>query len=310
MRKTFVLAFLIIGCGNDAQTGPQLLPGFNPPAPPANGFQVIAPIVKDIQPGKDYEMCTWTNYIFDKTTDVKGVQGFQSKYGHHVIMFSTAVQQPGGTTRICTDADMSTFRFGAGAGGEGQESVNTAPGNLVYRVPAGSQIVLNHHYINAGTAPIDAQSAINVYLADPNAQNVPSGAMTVLDTTMKIPTGGGGLDISCTMNQQFQAWLVIPHMHEFGTHITVDQVTGGSSNRIFDLAWDPSYTFHPPEIRRDPSNPFIFAQGDQIKIHCDWDNPTGAELTFGREMCVAFAQTINPNNVPDLDCDKGVWSQF
>jgi hypothetical protein len=313
MRKTFVLAFLIIGCGNDAQTGPQLLPGFNPPAPPANGFQVILPIVKDLQPGHDYEMCTWTDKMLDHDTDVKAVQGLQSKGGHHVIMFSTLVTQPPGTTRVCTDADMATFRFGAASGGEGTADLNMAPGNLVYRLPKGAQIVVNHHYINATTDVLSAQSALNVTLADPNAQNIPSGTLTFLDTTMKVPVGGGGLDISCTMNQDFSAWVVFPHMHEHGTHMTVDLVpmaTPMQAQRLFDVQWDPSYVFHPPSIKRDPTDPFQFRTGDQVKIHCDWENTSAGPYAFGVEMCVAFAATINTDNRPDTMCDKGQWGTF
>src|SRR5262249_26164287 len=153
---------------------------------------------------------------------IKGVQGIQSQGGHHVVVYSTTIKQPAGTSRVCTDADMTSFRFSAGAGGEGQGAINMAPANLVFRIPAGSQLVVNHHYINATPKPTDAQSVVNVYFAEPGTQNIPAGSLAFLDSSMRIPAGGGGLDVTCTLNKEFDAWLVIPHMHELGRHITVD----------------------------------------------------------------------------------------
>ena len=34
------------------------------------------------------------------------------------------------------------------------------------------------------------------------------------------------------------------------------------------------------------------------------------DLTFGLEMCVAFGQTINPDDKPGLQCNKGTWGTF
>jgi hypothetical protein len=51
----------------------------------------------------------------------------------------------------------------------------------------------------------------------------------------------------------------------------------------------------------------VLAMGDVVAIHCTWDNDTGKELTFGFEMCVAFAQFVDDENIGGWNCNKGEW---
>src|ERR1035441_984171 len=69
-----VLAGAAIACGSGSgggSSGPamidgvQVMAGFDPgvPAPaPSDGFQVILPIISNIQPGASDEWCTWTSF--------------------------------------------------------------------------------------------------------------------------------------------------------------------------------------------------------------------------------------------------------
>ena len=279
---------------------------------PANGYQVIMPIVKDLQPGADNEICTWTDLVVDHDVDLRAVQAFQTTGGHHVVLYTTAKQQPPGTTRTCTDDDMTTFRFSAASGGEGQIGKNEAPGNLVFRVPAGSQIVLNHHYINATTQVRDAQSAMSIWLADPGQQYRLSGSLAVVDTSLKIPSGSSTMDIHCTMPRDFKAWYMIPHMHAYGTRISITHVSAAAApEALFDIQeWSPGFTFHPPEIRKDPDAPMLFAAGDRLDIHCEWNNTTASPMTFGIEMCVGFSEFVDDAGAGNLACDAGRWTAF
>jgi hypothetical protein len=312
MRRLFVVAALVAGCHNSSSTPmlPELQALLQPK--PANGYQVILPIVRGLVPGADNEVCTWTDLIVDHDVDLRAVQAFQTVGGHHVVLFTTTKQQPPGTTRVCTNDDMATFRFSAGSGGEGIVGKNEAPGNLVFRVPAGAQIVLNHHYINATAQMRDAQSAMNIWIADPGPTYRVSGSMAVLDTNLSLPVGPSAMDIHCTMPRDYQMWLLIPHMHAYGTRITITHATpAGASDTLFDIQqWSPSYTFHPPEIRKDPDAPFALAAGDQLSVHCEWNNTTSSEMTFGIEMCVGFAQFVDTNLTGNVACDGGHWGAF
>jgi hypothetical protein len=282
----------------------------DPGPAPSNGLQIILPVVHDIEPGADTELCTWTDVIADHDIFIRSVQGYQGPAGHHLIIYKTKKLDQPGTTRKCGTNDLTEIRFVAGSGGEGMNA--TAPGDLAYTVEKGYQIVVNHHYINATPKPIDSQSAINIYFTEPGQAFTHTGAMVVVNTDFNLPQGSTSLDISCTLKNDLKVWFAIPHMHEFGTHIWVDHIpVNGTADRLFDVdPWDPSMTFHPPELTADPAQAMKFNTGDKVNVHCDWDNTSGGNLTFGIEMCVFFAQTVDDTGLGNLACDSGSWGDF
>ena len=312
MKKLcLVVGISVVGCGTDTPEGPEMLPELSAEleAAPTNGMQVVSPIFEPIEAGKDYEICTWTDKIVDKQTDVRWTQGFQTEPpGHHVILFYTLDKQPPGTQRVCTDTDMATFRFLAGNGGNKEK--NEAPGNLVYRIPAGAQIVMNHHYLNASDEDMRGQSAVNIKFAEPGTW-IPSGNTAIVNTALEVQTGETTQNMHCTIDRQMKLWYLAPHMHRWGKHITVDVTKNNEKTRFFDVDnWDPSFTFHPPELRKDPADPLVLNPGDEIDVSCSWNNTENRVLPFGFEMCVAFGQFVDDAGMGNWACDGGHWVDF
>jgi hypothetical protein len=113
------------------------------------------------------------------------------------------------------------------------------------------------------------------------------------------------------MPDDYKLWLIIPHMHAYGTRITVTHATPTTAETLFDVQpWSPAYTFHPPQIVKDPDAPMVLAKGDSLNVHCEWDNTTSSDMTFGIEMCVSFAQFVDDNNTGNVACDGGHWGPF
>jgi hypothetical protein len=310
MKKLNVVIVTLLGCGTDGASGPETLPNLEVPEPPANGVQVITPIFEDIQPGTDNEVCAWTDVIFDQETDIKMTVGYQTEPpGHHAILFYTLEKQPPGMQRVCTDNDMASFRYLTGNGANGVE--NKAPGDLVFRVPAGAQLVVNSHYLNTSDEIVEGQSLINVHFADPGKQYTASGATVFLDTSIDVPPGVSSFSTSCIVDKKQEFWYLIPHMHRWGQHITVDITRGdGVKENLFDQAWSEQYTFHPPESRFDPAQPFVIDAGDKVDVNCTWNNDEPHSLPFGFEMCVAFGQTVDVEERGSWACNGGRWHTF
>jgi hypothetical protein len=307
------------GSGSSGSNGPSqvdgvtLMPGFDPgPAPAAGaGFQVVLPIVKNIAVGGSYEWCSWTNVILDRDAWVKESIGHQTESGHHVIVYYTMNPVQGGQSRICNDSDMATFRFALGAAGEGVAQDQKLPGDLAVHIPKGAQIIVNHHYLNASAQPIEqAQSAVTVLYSPPGAPVTESSSLAVTDSGMTVAPGMNSVDTTCTMNQDYAAWSLLPHAHNWATHVTVDHVTSSTTERLFDVAWNPSYAFHPPAKTLDPSQPYLLRKGDQIHIHCDYDNTSSGTLVFGQEMCVMYGETVDSARVGNVVCDQANWGSF
>ncbi|HEY5946212.1 MAG TPA: hypothetical protein VIV40_12005 [Kofleriaceae bacterium] len=298
----------LIGCGTDGSSGPEVLPDLTVPKVPDNGVQVLTPIFDDIQPGTDNEVCTWTDVVLDKQVDVKSTLGYQNEPpGHHAILFYTLEKQPPGTQRICTDTDMASFRYLTGNGNNG--AINEAPGDLVFRIPAGAQLVVNSHYLNAGDEVLRGQSVINVNFADASP-HTPSGSLAIVDTQLQVAQGVTTQNMHCTFDRNYKLWYLIPHMHRWGKHINVDLTLSGEKQRMFDLDWEEQYTFHPPENRYPTTEPFQVHAGDSIDVSCEWNNTENRVLPFGFEMCVTFGQFIDESGLGGYACDHGSWTTF
>ncbi|HEX3344947.1 MAG TPA: hypothetical protein VHS09_10260, partial [Polyangiaceae bacterium] len=232
MRRFVGMALLVaaaVSCGSGSKSGGSgntdvvpLMAGFHPgPAPdPSEGFQIILPIVNDIEPGSSAEYCTDTKIVLQQDAWVNASQGWQSETGHHVIFFYSTSPVPE-DTHLCTNDEMGEFKFGLTAGGGPDTAKTTMPGDLAIHLPAGAQIIVNHHYLNAGaTAVAQAQSALNVYYADPTVPHTPSSMMVIVDTNLTVPVGASKYTEDCTVNQTYQSWQQLPHMHNWGTHIS------------------------------------------------------------------------------------------
>jgi hypothetical protein len=216
---------------------------------------------------------------------------------------------PPGTIHECTNTEMASWNIVAGAGGEGM--ANAAPGDLVFQVDPGAFLVLQVHYINTTDNPVDTQSVMDLSYADPGGTYVPSRSMAFLNTNLDLPPGPDSMDIHCVMQTDVTSWYLTPHMHNWGTNYTAKFTHAGTQTTIVDhLPWDPTYMFEPPAQKFDPATPFQFAKGDALDIHCEWNNDTTSDLTFGNEMCVFYAQIIDTNKLGNIDCDNGEWGQF
>jgi hypothetical protein len=302
------------GSGSGSTDTVPLMAGFDPgPAPdPSKGFQVILPIVTDIPAGGSQEYCTDTSIIMQQDTWINADQGFQTETGHHVIFFyMTTPVAP--STHLCSNDEMGEFQFGMPGSQPGQ--VFSMPGNLAVKVPAGAQIVVNHHYLNASQTDVaQAQSALNVFYADPTATYTPSSTMIIVDTNLTVPVGASTFTEDCTVNQDYSAWMQLPHMHNWGTHITVTDTPAatGVPQQLFDMDWQPDYAFDFAAVAttEQPSAPFLFHKGDKLHVECDYMNNTGAEMTFGDEMCVLANFTVDPNDIGNIACDGGNWGPY
>lgn len=343
----FIGMAVTVGCGTDfvpdppalPSGGPETLPNLVvPPAPlPGQGWQVITPIVDNLQPGSDTEMCTWTDIYADSESpsqlyrDVRSTLSTQTQPpGHHVVVYYTTVNQPAGTSRVCNDADMASFRFLAGSGGEG--TANTAPGDLVYRLPQGAQVVINHHYLNSTDQVLSGQSVVNINFADPNdGPYTPSGNTAFVDTSLVVQMGPNAAnpaiptdDIHCVIPttgptaKPMKLWYFIPHMHQWGQHIDIYLTQSGVKTQVVDQDWDPSFAFSPPDPfyadltqpLNSPTGPKVLNPGDEVDVHCEWNNDSGMVLPFGFEMCVAFGEFVDDQNEGSWACDGGNWTSF
>ena len=164
------------------------------------------------------------------------------------------------------------------------------------RVPAGKQIVVQTHYINASAAPRDVEDEITVHLlAREDVRRFAQG-FAVVDGTFEIPPHANyGRAATCTLKKDLELIMALGHMHERGQHYKLEHLdaNGKLLDTILDQDWEMAFTSHPPTSRWTPDKPYKLAQGERLRQTCTWNNTEDEKVLFPREMCVAFTMVLD-----------------
>ena len=111
-----------------------------------------------VQPGSDIMFCTYTSFIAKENLYLHDTKGAQSRFGHHAILQYTLAPQPVGTHECPAGGLEQQQNQILGGLGEGQNV--SYPANVVSEIPAGAQLMINHHWINTSDEAVEAQAEI------------------------------------------------------------------------------------------------------------------------------------------------------
>jgi hypothetical protein len=283
-----VLSLLVIGCGSDpdssAPGGPSpSTNAFNPPAAPEGYTRLTAKTVYDVQPGADVTYCQYIMAPYDRDVDILDVGGYQSGFGHHAVAFSypddgtqelgTSVQCMG--TEFNVDVPNSGAPSGSGSGanlggtflggigGEGGENQNL-PEGVAFRLKKGNGIMLNVHYLNTGTTPIDGDAVVDVKFAEVDPSRKIAAMFLNLNFGFSLPPASRiDSSIDCVAKSDVQLLMLANHMHEYGTSVKTE-VVRADTGAVEVLKDDPEWTYEMQfnvEYSRWPVR-FALASGD------------------------------------------------
>lgn len=306
MRHAIALTCLLAACGGApaSDLGP-LLEGFTPPAMNGGEIAILSPIVTGIAPGADITLCSYLDRRFDVETDVTHHRVFQSPAGaHHVIVYAARQEQAPGTHE-CTEEDMLNARLVASGGAEGVSL--DPPEGLTFRIPAGSQIMIQTHWINAGTKAIDGQAVAYLTAGPAVKTRQVLDLFNVFKLNFQIPPGRRDtVTTTCPIKRDLKLFSMTGHQHEWGTRVEIELLDGPSAQMLWANDWQPWFASNPPVNYYTADKPLVLKAGQQLKLTCTWNNTTDKDLMFPREMCVASGFYFPADG--EIDCDDGVWS--
>lgn len=299
-------------------------PADAPPAPPAATEPLTAPFDVEVRGGVPYSpdfpadgndyRCFLHELGNDRDVYLTGLEAMVDQLAivHHVVLFLN----DGGPTDDGSGGDPAEGFACSGLGASGWQFVAAwAPGaNPVifpeasgYRLPAGTQLILQMHYFDSfeGAEDLADRSGYGLHLADSVEREVRQWALGPTDFT--IPAGEADHEVTARARWSYGPQDVLgvwPHMHVLGAgiHERVTHADGSESCLLRQEHW----SFH-NQVFAGFTEPVRIDDGDTVKLTCTYDNSADnpeqlhdppRDVGFGEgtgdEMCFGFTYTVDP----------------
>jgi len=310
--KTILFALVgvaTVGCGGT--NGPDYIAGFDPPAPKTGYTRFVTPVVEDIEPGANIEMCQWVAAPSDKPQDVLDFTGMQSATGHHTVLYATTETNfKVGESHVCTTADMLSISFVGAIAGAGASAMSATklPDGLYFRLPPGMALMANTHWLNATDKPVEGQAVLDVEFTPASDTRTIANLFANNGDTFTIPASGPlTYDVSCVLQQDFSFAMVTNHMHSDGTSAYSELIHADGTKTMLsvDTAWESDEQFNPKYLMFSLDQPMLAHKGDTYHTHCEWQNQTSSPLMFPDEMCAGVGFYFP--GTQQIACDDGSW---
>jgi hypothetical protein len=295
----FVCVVAVAGCGSEAPESSPTVAGSKPPL--AAGYQRFEVKPTMVKAGETVMSVEWVAPPADRDLDVMDISGWQSKSGHHALLYATVDQQPVGTVRDWLNADQITSRFIGGTGGESGAQVKLPPG-VVIRIPKGQSLIMQLHYMNTSTQDIMAESLVDVKLADASPDRRVASFFSSTSLRYELPPGKTTtMDFSCKLSADLPLIMYANHQHNFGVSVFTEQILpdGTRVDIKRDDRWNYEWAFNPNYLSRSIDSPLVLKAGTTLHTHCEWLNAGYTSLKFPDEMCVFFGFFLGEQ---DINC--------
>lgn len=300
-RGFFVVVLVAIasaGCSDSGESS-------DPLAGPPEGYTRYRTEPITVAPGESGLWAQWISAPIDRDLDVVDVTGTQTTGGHHALMYSTTELHDIGFSRPWENVDQLTARFIGGIGGEGTGKVSLPPG-VVFRIEAGTALVVQTHYINVTSEPIVGEAILDVKLAEVSPEAQVASMFANATTQTAVEPGASNAQVSCVLGSDIELLMFANHMHEAGSHVETREIKsdGTTVDVKIDPEWQYEWAFSPNFTHASPGSPWKLQAGSTLVTDCAWENSGAGVIEFPDEMCVFYGMRLGEG---DITCVEGTW---
>jgi hypothetical protein len=284
------------GCGQ----GTSCTPGNDLPVPAdGQGVQIETPDGGiTVQPGQEVFLCYYRTLPNTTDVDVGTMQSWMTPgSSHHFIAYTqTGGGLAGGNPQ--PDGTLTPCQFGGGTwiyatSTPGQIIEMKMPDGVGLPFAAGTQVMLNMHFINPTAAPVSPKVKMNFLYA----QNVQykAAAMVSFNFGINVPpataSGPGAQTVSgkCTAPVGSKFFAITTHTHKHAVAADVNYISNGqTTNIVHTTDWE-----HPDVGLWQAPDFLTVQQGDSFTYSCSYQNTGSTAVTVGEtaasnEMCMAI----------------------
>jgi hypothetical protein len=279
------------------------------PAVGADGVQIRMP-ENIIEVGKDVQTCFVPDIDFDTDVYVRNATSFQGSMGHHLVVYGSAIPRTPGELFDCSDLSLmsSLLPLIAPNKVDDTESSNKReiPEGMYLRIPAGSRIVLQSHYVNYSDKPIRTADILNFETVADVSGQIEANFFVLSHNTMEVPEGISTTTYECDVDADTNLLWDTGHMHEHGTSVSVTRRALGSTDEelLYQVdEWTSAMRDDSPTDAFPVEAPLVLHAGDHLTLTCNYENATGATIEWPHEMCVMFSAYWPARNDGFIICE-------
>ena len=270
-----------------------------------------------VQPDQEIFLCYYVTLPNKGEVDVGEFQSYMSpQSSHHFIVFSRRVaaayraSSPGPPSRTgpSSPAASPAERGSTRRRRRAPIVTSTMPEGVGLPFASATQLVLNMHFINAGTTVLYPKVKLNILLA--TDVKYKAGVMVSFNRSIDVPaataSGPGTQTVSgtCTAPVGSKFFSMSTHTHKHATAAVVDFVSSGATAGDRSHGGRRAYPApqqagtgtdweHPGVSLWDGPNFLTVNQGDSFTYSCSYTNTASTAVTVGEtaasnEMCMAI----------------------
>ena len=251
--------------------------------------------VWEVPASMEVTRCMYVDLPVDRDFYAVGYRAEMLPGSHHFNMFWADPQLSGATgdapRDVLTDCNGELKFYLAGSQ---WESVDSAfPPGVAVKIPAGSVLVLESHYVNLTDGPIEARLDVAFDEGDPTEIDKELGLyFTVMGQIRVEPLQRARLSATCPADEGVNLVLLTSHMHHHGSTFEINLIDDATGEAT-PLYLNEDYLHPTLEERWD--DPVVIGAGQSLEWACTYQNPydsmplVDGDSAVTEEMCIMAA---------------------
>ncbi len=273
-----------------------------------------------VGPNEEVYKCQQFGNPFGHDVDLVKLDGYMDQGSHHFFLFNMDPLTTRNTTapiQDCPGGGKEFHPFPYLSQQPGHYIVTYPQDNMGYPLVSANGLMINAHYLNTGSTPINPTVSITIYPAKAGVVTVHVGTIFLNNTFFSVPNGTVNQWFASTQTpitaENYTIFTNWSHMHKWATDFQAL-----TNNTVFydETNWDEPALITaapagvtPAPAHTSPMLPLSMTAGQSITWQCKYTNMTGMNLTFGDSaqtnvMCIYMglyypADTTSPS-YPDI----------
>ncbi len=261
-----------------------------------------------VHPNQEVYKCQWFGNPFNKDVDLIKMVGHMDAGSHHFFLFNMSpvtLQTTAAALSDCPTGGLEFYPFPY-LSQQQDWTVEYPQANMGYPLVAKNGLMMNAHFLNAGSTDITPQVTITIYPAKPGVVTVKVGSIFLNNQAISVPAMTS-TPVAVTdslvpiKDEDYTIFTHWSHMHKYAS----DFQTTVAGKVVYDETdWnEPKLVTKGSPLDKYNSLDLPVKSGSIISWTCMYTNPTSSAMLFGEsanttDMCIYIGQYYPADGTP------------